>query len=283
MGTHPIFESNFDCLTENDSFSCSIARGFALRSLSIGPRQGQKLSKSNLILQKRFNVGINETKLSKSTVCLILASVWGGLYAMYTHSENYKEEQKRIEREQAQWSNANNVDIGKGDWTLIDCKTEKVITKKDLHGKWVLMYFGFSHCPDICPETMEKIMDIIDIHKVEQKKDSSLPDIQPVFISIDPDRDTPEALAYYLEDYPHFLGLTGSMAQVKSVCKNYRIYFTKGPQSDDGDYIVDHSIIIYLINPNSVYMDHFMDRKMSPADLYPVIRQKFKLFDKFNQ
>ena len=102
------------------------------------------------------------------------------------------------------------------------------------------MYFGFSHCPDICPETMEKIMDIIDIHKVEQKKDSSLPDIQPVFISIDPDRDTPEALAYYLEDYPHFLGLTGSMAQVKSVCKNYRIYFTKGPQSDDGDYIVDH-------------------------------------------
>ena len=135
---------------------------------------------------------------------------------------------------------------GKGDWTLIDCKTEKVITKKDLHGKWVLMYFGFSHCPDICPETMEKIMDIIDIHKAEQKKDSSLPDIQPVFISIDPDRDTPEALAYYLEDYPHFLGLTGSMAQVKSVCKNYRIYFTKGPQSDDGDYIVDHRKVFLI-------------------------------------
>ena len=106
------------------------------------------------------------------------------------------------------------------------------------------MYFGFSHCPDICPETMEKIMDIIDIHKSEQKKDSSLPDIQPVFISIDPDRDTPEALAYYLEDYPHFLGLTGSMAQVKSACKNYRIYFTKGPTSDDGDYIVDHRKVI---------------------------------------
>merc|ERR1719312_1967087 len=112
--------------------SCSIARGFALRSVSFGPRQGQKLSKSNLIVQKRFNVGKNETKLSKSTVGVILTAVWGGLYAMYVHSENYKEEQKRIEREQAQWSNANNVDIGKGDWTLIDCKTEKVITKKDL-------------------------------------------------------------------------------------------------------------------------------------------------------
>ena len=109
--------------------SCSIARGFALRSVSFGPSQGQKLSKSNLIVQKRFNVGKNETKLSvrtamklikkkiiqfqKSTVGVILTAVWGGLYAMYVHSENYKEEQKRIEREQAQWSNANNVDIGK--------------------------------------------------------------------------------------------------------------------------------------------------------------------------
>merc|ERR1712131_117792 len=159
MGTHPIFESDFDCLTASHFkmiryVSCSISKNF-VRPLSFGPRQGQKLSNPSLIVQKRYNLGRSEAKLSKSTVCVILATMWGGLYAMYTHSENYKEEQKRIEREQAQWSNANNVDIGKGDWTLIDCKTEKV----------------------------EKIMDIIDIHKAEQKKDSSLPDIQPVFIS----------------------------------------------------------------------------------------------------
>ena len=107
---------------------------------------------------------------------------------------------------------------------------------------------------------MEKVMDVLDIHGIEKKsgkdwksqknqtwatdfnlfKDPSLPEVLPVFITIDPDRDTPEKLADYLEDYPHFLGLTGSMNQIKSVCKNYRIYFSKGPKSADGDYILDH-------------------------------------------
>jgi len=125
-------------------------------------------------------------------------------------------------------------------------------------------------------------MDIVDIHNIERKTDSNLPEIQPVFITIDPDRDTPEKLADYLEDYPHFLGLTGSMNQIKSVTKNYRIYFSMGPKTDDGDYILDHSIVIYLINPNGVYQNHFMDRAQPPESIYTVIRQQFKLFDKFN-
>jgi len=95
------------------------------------------------------------------------------------------------------------------------------------------------------------------------------------------------------------------MNQIKSVTKNYRIYFTKGPTSDEGDYMLDHrnhvdnfkvplsifiilfyqlfqSIIIYLINPNSVYQNHFMDRAQPPDEIYSVIRQQFKLFDRFN-
>lgn len=61
------------------------------------------------------------------------------------------------------------------------------------------MYFGFAHCPDICPETMEKIMDIKEIHDHARKKNADLPDLEPVFVTIDPERDTPENLAYYLE------------------------------------------------------------------------------------
>ena len=72
---------------------------------------------------------------------------------------------------------------------------------------------------------MEKVMDIFDLHSAAMKKDKDLKEILPVFITIDPDRDTPEALAYYLEDFPHFLGLTGSSNQIKEVCKNYKIYF----------------------------------------------------------
>ena len=131
----------------------------------------------------------------------------------------------RIEKEENLWSNSQTYHIGRDDWTLTDCRTNNVVTKEDLNGKWILMYFGFAHCPDICPETMEKVMDIIDIHAKEQKSNSKLTDILPVFITIDPERDTPEALSYYLEDYPHFLGLTGSSKQIKEVCRNYKIYF----------------------------------------------------------
>merc|ERR1712110_701325 len=103
------------------------------------------------------------------------------------------------------WKNSQTYDIGLGDYTLIDCRTSKTITKQDLTGKWLLMYFGFAHCPDICPETMEKVMDIIDLHQHEQKSKPNLSDILPVFVTIDPARDGPAELAYYLEDYPHFL------------------------------------------------------------------------------
>ena len=153
----------------------------------------------------------------------------GGIAAVglgyFAYIENYNKQQLLLEQEENLWKNTQTYAIGRDDWTLVDCRTNKVITKDDLNGKWILMYFGFAHCPDICPETMEKVMDIFDIHAAEMKKNNDQKEILPVFITIDPERDTPEALAYYLEDYPHFLGLTGSSKQIKEVCKNYKIYF----------------------------------------------------------
>merc|ERR1711953_736552 len=310
MGTHPIFESDFDCLTEmivrcsklvsaSSQLVCRLSARqvhFRVRPLSSPSRPSivilsQRGAKDNRAEKEKikefeeldkFNSHEtiwqkikNEERIPTSWIIAVIATFWIYLYFGVWFTSSYKEEQERMQKEQDGWSNHQNLDIGKGDWTLIDCKTKMPITKQDLEGKWIIMYFGFCHCPDICPETMEKVMDVCDIHEKERKANPTLPPIQPVFITIDPDRDTPENLAYYLQDYPHFLGLTGSMSDIKSVTKNYRIYFTKGPTSDEGDYMLDHSIIIYLINPNSVYQNRFMERAQPPEEIYSVIRQQF--------
>jgi len=214
----------------------------------------------------------------------IVSGIAASTFVFYGYIKHRREEELKLEREENLWKNTRNdgMGIGRDDWTLINCATGNTVTKKDLSGKWVLMYFGFSHCPDICPETMEKVMDIVEIHNKAAESDKKKHEILPVFITIDPERDSPEILNYYLQDYPHFLGLTGSSKQIKEVCKNYKIYFSVGPKSDDGDYILDHSIVIYLINPDGVYQNHFMERTKPPEDIYQVMKQQFALYDKFS-
>lgn len=112
------------------------------------------------------------------------------------------------------------------------------------------MYFGFSHCPDICPEELDKMAMMLDI--VEKKIPSSSsrnPELLPVFITCDPARDTPAVLKSYLAEFhSRLIGLTGTWEQVKAVCKSYRVYFSTPPGVKAGDdYLVDHSIYFYLM------------------------------------
>jgi len=130
----------------------------------------------------------------------------------------------------------------------------KPFTQDNLLGKWSLVYFGFTNCPDICPAELDKVTTVLnDIRK--EHGDVFL----PVFISVDPARDIPSRIGQYLKDFhPSFIGLVGGYAETKAVCKAYRVYFSTPPNADPmGDYLVDHSIFVYLMDPNGQFVEAF--------------------------
>ncbi|KAH9927856.1 SCO1 protein [Amylocystis lapponica] len=130
----------------------------------------------------------------------------------------------------------------------------KPFTQRDLLGKWSLIYFGFTNCPDICPEELDKMS-----AAVETLEKHYGPVVQPIFISVDPARDSVSQIARYVSDFhPRLIGLTGDYAAVKATCKAYRVYFStpKDAKATD-DYLVDHSIFFYFMDPNGQFVDAF--------------------------
>ncbi|KAG6918210.1 hypothetical protein DXG01_015803 [Tephrocybe rancida] len=127
-------------------------------------------------------------------------------------------------------------------------------TEKNLLGKWSLVYFGFTNCPDICPEELDKVTLVLNAIEEEHGKI-----FQPVFISVDPARDTPSRVGKYLQDFHQsYIGLVGSYEATKAVCKSYRVYFSTPPNADPaGDYLVDHSIFVYLMDPSGKFVEAF--------------------------
>ena len=160
-----------------------------------------------------------------------------------------------------------NKGIGKplvgGPFTMTD-HDGNAFTEQNLKGKYTLVYFGFTHCPDICPEELDKMAGMIDNVKASNtNKGSSSGEgtggsvLRPIFISCDPARDTPEVIRRYLAEFhPDILGMTGTWQQVKDVCKAYRVYFSTPPDVQPGqDYLVDHSIYFYLMDPDGDFVE----------------------------
>lgn len=149
-------------------------------------------------------------------------------------------------------NNEQNIEIG-GDFELID-QEGKIFNSKSLNGKLSLIYFGFTYCPDICPTSIQKITEVI---KVLEKYKI---DITPVFITIDPERDTAAMLKEYLKHFnDKFIGLTGTPQQIKKVADKFKVYYAKvdmGP-NHGGSYMLDHSSFVYLIDEEGKYIQHF--------------------------
>lgn len=141
------------------------------------------------------------------------------------------------------------------------------------------VYFGFSHCPDICPEELDKMALIIDnINNPKAINPSSTakpanPPLLPLFITCDPARDTPAVLAEYLAEFhKDIIGLTGSWDDIKAVCKAYRVYFSTPSNVKKGeDYLVDHSIYFYLMDPEGDFVEA-IGRQHSPEQAAEIIR-----------
>ncbi len=139
-----------------------------------------------------------------------------------------------------------------GPFSLID-HTGKPVTDQDFRGRHVLVMFGFTFCPDICPSGLQVMSAALD--KLGPKADL----ITPVFISLDPERDTPAALAAYIPSFhKRLIGLTGSPEQVAAAAKQYRVYFKKvRDEKSTAAYTIDHSALIYLMGPDGAYIAHF--------------------------
>ncbi len=137
------------------------------------------------------------------------------------------------------------VPIG-GPFTLTNGEG-KTVTEKDFAGRYMLVFFGFTHCPDICPTTLEHIGRTLVALGGDAKA------ITPVFISVDPERDTPETVSDYAQFYDkRIVGLTGTPEQVAAAAKTYKVYFQK-VELGGGDYTIDHSTLIYLMGPDGKF------------------------------
>ncbi|HCX14909.1 MAG TPA: SCO family protein [Rhodospirillaceae bacterium] len=156
----------------------------------------------------------------------------------------------------------NKVQIG-GPFSLVNTRGERV-TESILKGHYSLVYFGFTYCPDICSLALQTITDAISGLELNSTV------VLPVFISLDPERDTAEVVAGYIENFhPDFIGLTGTIVQIKTVAEQYRVYAKKSFFKDvDGNetnnYTIDHTGFIYLMDPNGLYVDHFADGVTTP-------------------
>jgi protein SCO1 len=126
----------------------------------------------------------------------------------------------------------------------------KSVRDQTLRGKPFLVYFGYTHCPDVCPTELARISDIL-----SKMGDKAIPTL---FITVDPERDTPKVMQDYVSSFnPAVIGLSGSPQAVEATEKTFRVFARKGQPQPDGDYSMDHSSIVYLMDKNGAFVEAF--------------------------
>jgi protein SCO1/2 len=154
-----------------------------------------------------------------------------------------------------------------GPFELID-QTGKPRTDKDFRGKLTLVYFGFTYCPDVCPTDLQNIGLALD------RLGESAERVQPLFITVDPERDTPEHLKDYVPMFhPRLIGLTGNAAAIRSASDAYKVYYAKVPNERGDDYTIDHTAYIYLMGVDGNYIG-FFPPGTSPDRLAEMLRNQ---------
>ena len=146
-----------------------------------------------------------------------------------------------------------------GPFSLTD-QDGKTVTDKDMKGEPMLVFFGYTHCPDICPTTLFELSEVL--HAMGKDADR----IHALFVSVDPDRDTPAVMKDYLSSFdPHLRGATGDGKALETIEKEYRVYAKKVP-TGNGDYSMDHTALVYLMDKDGRFVAP-LNLKRRPADV----------------
>jgi len=136
-----------------------------------------------------------------------------------------------------------------GPFTLV-ATNGQTISDQTYRGKWVLIFFGYTNCPDACPTALNTISVAL------EKLGSEAVDLQPLFVTVDPQRDTRDVMAEYLKSFDsRILGLTGTKDQIDSVIKEFHLYVSRDKPDSDGSYFVSHSSYIYLMDRQGTFVD----------------------------
>ena len=139
-----------------------------------------------------------------------------------------------------------------GPFTLVD-QHGKAVTDQDFRGRFMLVFFGFTHCPDICPAELQVMSASLDALGPEGAE------VVPIFVTLDPERDTPAIMGDYVKNFgARFVGLTGSPDAIAAAAKAYRIAYSKFQEDPaKSDYSIDHSALVYLMGKDGEYVTHF--------------------------
>ena len=152
-----------------------------------------------------------------------------------------------------------------GSFNLVD-QDGKPITDQDLKGEPALVFFGYTHCPDICPTTLYEISEVL--HALGSDADR----VRALYITVDPERDTPAVMKDYLSSFdPHLRGATGDAKSIEQVEKAYRVFAQKVP-TKDGDYSMDHTALVYLLDKQGRFVAPF-SLKRQPAEAAADLRK----------
>ena len=146
----------------------------------------------------------------------------------------------------------------RSEFSLTDHNGNRV-TEADFLGRWQLVFFGFTHCPDVCPTTLAYMANVLDRFGSEVER------VAPIFITVDPTRDTPEVMAEYVQAFhPKLVGLTGSEAEVAAAAQSFRVYYERMEEETAPDgYLMAHSGHIYLMTPEGRFEDVFREGDQS--------------------
>ncbi len=162
--------------------------------------------------------------------------------------------------------NVTGMQVG-GPYSLVN-QDGQTVTEKTYDGSYKLVFFGFTFCPEICPTALQKIS------KIMEGLEGNAAQVQPLFISVDPERDTPEVMKEYVAQFdPRIVGLTGSTEQIEKMEQNYHVYATKFQDETMGDYMMNHSGFTYLMGPHDEFLGLYRSEDEA-ADIIEDIRKK---------